>query len=219
MTQGALQTLAVVTGLALAAAAGRAAAPGDARASLNALRAGTDPSTAAVRRQIADGAADLARARAAADSAGLPLDPARLQRLPVAPALDAAPLYVRLWALRPHGRGLDLALDPPDPRFLYTPAQIASGRWCAGARPCSWRIRRPPGPSASSGATGAWGGTCCCRNTSTRTTPPGSCGRKLTCGRGTDTRMRPCATTFSSCTSPTRWPPTRRCPPTSAVGA
>lgn len=128
MTQGALQTLAVVTGLALAAAAGRAAAPDDARAALNALRAGTDPGTAAVLRQIAGGAADLARARTAADSAGLPLDPARLQRRPVAPALDAAPLYVRLWALRPHGRGVDLSLDPPDPRFIYTPAQIASVR-------------------------------------------------------------------------------------------
>lgn len=128
MTRRALQTLLTVMVLAMAAAAARAAAPDDARAALNALRAQSDPGTAAVLRQIANGAADLARARAAADAAGLPLDPARLQRRPVAPALDAAPLYVRLWALRPHGRGLDLALDPPDPRFLYTPVQIASVR-------------------------------------------------------------------------------------------
>jgi len=127
MTRRMLRTLLAVTGLALATSAARAAAP-DARAALNALRAQSDPGTTAVLRQIAGGAADLARARAAVDSAGLPLDPARLQRRPVAPALDAAPLYVRLWALRPHGDILDLALNVPDSRFAYTPKQIASVR-------------------------------------------------------------------------------------------
>ncbi len=126
--------LAILAQAALAAPLSCAPASDDARAALQALRAENGPDAVAARRQTESGPADLARARAAAVATGIPLDPARLQRRPVAPALDAAPLYVRLGRLRRPNRAdsLDLSLDPPNPRYAYTPAQIARVRRSLG---------------------------------------------------------------------------------------
>ena len=120
--------------LACALAAGQAVAQTPAerspREALHALQTATDPQTVAARRQIESGPALLEQARAAAKAAGIPLDPARLQRRLVAPALDAAPLYVRLGALREQQQAhqLDSRLLPPSPRYRYSPKQLGTVR-------------------------------------------------------------------------------------------
>jgi hypothetical protein len=118
------------TALVLAAAAHAAPPKPDFTnlpAYITALNASTDPQAVAIRLEIADGPAALARERAAAQAAGIPLDAAQLQR-PLPPAdQNAAPLFQQLDALRSK-KPLNLPhyAQPLSNRYIYTPAQIAT---------------------------------------------------------------------------------------------
>ena len=63
---------------------------------IRALNRSEDPQAVAIRRQIADGPAALARERAAAQADGIPLGPKQLQRPLPPPDQNAAPLYQQL---------------------------------------------------------------------------------------------------------------------------
>ena len=91
--------------------------------------------SAAVRRQIADGPANLAREEAAARREGIPLTAQELQRPLPPPSENAAPLYVKLTALlREKPLGLPKYAESIDAFHSYTPAQIAAVRRTLAAR-------------------------------------------------------------------------------------
>ncbi len=94
---------------------------------LTALNQSQDPEALRIRQRIADGPADLARERAAADKAGLLTRPDQLQR-PLPPAdQNAAPLYVQLDALRKQKPlHLPMYAQPLNGRYAYTPEQLAA---------------------------------------------------------------------------------------------
>ena len=122
---------------------GQAAAPppdfSNLPAYLRALTASTDPAAKAIRREIADGPAALARERALCAKVGLPTTLAQLNQ-PLPPASkNAAPLYVQWNALR-HAEPLKLprfagSTWPLSLHLAYTPAQEAEVRALFAARP------------------------------------------------------------------------------------
>ena len=96
---------------------------------IRALNASHDPQAIAIRKQIAVGPAALARERAAAQTAGVPLDVQALQR-PMPPAdQNAAPLYAQWDALRRQN-----PMRPPMYAqslrygYAYTPEQLEAVR-------------------------------------------------------------------------------------------
>ena len=91
--------------------------------------------SAAVRQQIADGPANLAREEAAAQREGIPLTAQELQRPLPPPGENAAPLYVKLTKLL-HDKplGLPKYAEGMDAFHSYTPAQIAVVRQTLAAR-------------------------------------------------------------------------------------
>lgn len=121
---------------------GRTAAPppdfGNLPAYLRALKSSPDPAARAIRREIADGPAALARERAACARAGVKTRLVQLNQT-VLPAANAAPLYVEWDTLR-KAKGLQLprfagSTWPMNARFAYTPAQDAEVRGLFEARP------------------------------------------------------------------------------------
>ena len=105
---------------------------------LRALNASPVPAARAIRREIADGPAALARERAACAKLGLPTTLAQLNQT-VPPAENAGPLYVQWDALR-HAKPLPLphfagSTWPMGIGFAYTPAQDAEMRALYAARP------------------------------------------------------------------------------------
>ena len=94
---------------------------------LTALNRSTDPEAKLIRRQIADGPADLARERTAAEKEGILTRPAELQPPPPPADQNAAPLYLQLDALRKQKPlYLPLYAQPLNGRYAYTPEQIAA---------------------------------------------------------------------------------------------
>ncbi len=89
------------------------------------LQTSPSPEAVAARHEIADGTAALARERAAAQNEGISVFPAQLNR-PLPPESEnAAPLYVKLDALR-HAKplGLPRYAQALDARYAYTPEQL-----------------------------------------------------------------------------------------------
>jgi len=83
-----------------------------------------DPEAAVARREIAGGPAALARERAAAQKEGLAVFPAQLNR-PLPPDdQNAAPLYVKVAALRRGRVRLPTYAETLSARYAYTPAQL-----------------------------------------------------------------------------------------------
>lgn len=107
----------------------------DMPAYLTALNQSQDPAALSIRRRIANGPADLARERAAAEQAGLPIHLSQLQQ-PLPPAdRNAAPLYVELEALRKQKPlHLPLYAQPLNGRYAYTPEQLAAVQSVVDAR-------------------------------------------------------------------------------------
>jgi hypothetical protein len=93
---------------------------------VTALNLSHDPVAAKIRQQVADGPAELAREKAAAQADGIDLDPAHLQK-PLPPAdQNAALLYERWYALRKAAKAdLPLYAEPMRYGYAYTPQQIA----------------------------------------------------------------------------------------------
>lgn len=131
------------TTVLLSAGCSHAAAPkpdfADLPAYLTALNASSDPAAKAIRAEIADGPAALARERAACAKLGLPTTPTQINQPPPPASENAAPLYGQWDTLR---KATPLQL----PRFLaaagtlslrydYTPAQLAEARAAFAARP------------------------------------------------------------------------------------
>ena len=122
---------------------GRAAAPppdfGNLPAYLRALNASHDAAAKAIRREIADGPASLARERALCAKVGLPTTLAQLNQ-PLPPASkNAAPLYVQWDTLR-KAKPLHLprfagSTWPMSSHLAYTSAQDAEVRALFAARP------------------------------------------------------------------------------------
>ncbi len=135
----------VFTAAALLLSSGctHAAAPkpdfADLPAYLSALNASTDPAAKAIRAEIADGPAALARERAACAKLGLPTTLAQVNQ-PLPPASEnAAPLYGQWDALR-KAKPLQVprflaAAGALSLRYDYTPAQLAEARAAFAARP------------------------------------------------------------------------------------
>ena len=105
------------------------------------LQTSTDPQAIAIRTQIENGPADLAKAKAAALQAGLVLDPAKLQR-PLPPdGQNAAPLYAKLAdMLHDKPLGLPMYAEPLDASHTYTPEQIAAVQKIYDSRPEVWAL-------------------------------------------------------------------------------
>lgn len=99
------------------------------------VQSSPSPEAQAARRTVADGPADLARERALAQKEGIAVFPAQLNR-PLPPEdRNAAPLYVKLDALR-HAKPLKLPryAQSLTGRYAYTPAQLARVRQEIAAR-------------------------------------------------------------------------------------
>jgi len=121
----------------------RAATPkpdfADLPAYLTALNASSDPAAKAIRAEIADGPAALARERAACAKLGLPTTLTQINQ-PLPPVSEnAAPLYGQWDALR-KTTPLQLprfmtAAGTVSLRYAYTPAQLAEARAALAARP------------------------------------------------------------------------------------
>ena len=129
-------------GLLLPGPPGRAAAPppdfGNLPAYLRALKSSPDPAARAIRREIVDGPAALARERVACARAGVKTRLAQLNQV-VLPAANAAPLYVQWDKLR---KAKPITLPrfagstwPMSARLAYTSAQDAEVRALFAARP------------------------------------------------------------------------------------
>ena len=129
--------------LLLSSGCSHAAAPkpdfADLPAYLTALNASPDPAAKAIRAEIADGPAALARERAACAKLGLPTTLAQLNQPPPPASENAAPLYVQWDALR-KDKPLTLprfttAASTLTLQYAYTPAQLAEVRAALAARP------------------------------------------------------------------------------------
>ena len=132
------------TALLLSSGCVHAAAPrpdfADLPAYLSALNASPDPAAQAIRTEIADGPAALARERAACAKIGLPTTLAQVNQ-PLPPVSEnAAPLYVQWDALR---KAKPLAIPripgkivwPLNARYNYPPGYLAKVRAALAARP------------------------------------------------------------------------------------
>jgi len=105
------------------------------------LKTGTDPKTVALRRKILAGPADLARAKGALKKDGVSLDPAALQRPLPPPALNAAPLYGKLFRLlRDKPLHLPNYAQPLSASQTYTPEQLAAVQKIYDSRPDVWAL-------------------------------------------------------------------------------
>ena len=91
---------------------------------IRALNRSKDPQAIAIRRQIADGPAALARERAACEADGIPLDPKTMQPA-VPPDQDAAPLWEKWNTLRRGHLQLPMYADSLSANYAYTPEQLA----------------------------------------------------------------------------------------------
>lgn len=94
---------------------------------ITALNASTDPQAIAIRQEIANGPADLAKEQAAAQAAGIPLTAAALQQPLPPPGQNAAVLFQKLDAIR-KAKPLNLPdyADALSYGPSYTPAQLAA---------------------------------------------------------------------------------------------
>ena len=115
------------------------------------VQSSPSPEAQAARRTVADGPAALARERALAQKEGIAVFPAQLNR-PLPPEdRNAAPLYVKLDALR-HAKPLKLPryAQSLTGRYAYTPAQLARVRQEIAARQDVFTLlhQRRTGPSA-----------------------------------------------------------------------
>ena len=108
---------------------------------LHYLETSTDPAAVSVRRQIASGPADLARAREAAAKEGIPLDAAALQK-PLPPDdQNAAPLYQKLFQLlKDKPLHLPMYAQPLGTNYTYTPEQLAAVQKIYDSRPDVWDL-------------------------------------------------------------------------------
>jgi len=113
----------------------------DALGYLHELQTSTDPQVVAVRTQIENGPADLAKAREAALKDGFVLDTAKLQR-PLPPdGQNAGPAYAKLMQLlKDKPLGLPMYAQPLTASHTYTPEQIAAVRKIYASRPEVWAL-------------------------------------------------------------------------------
>ena len=123
--------LPLLAGLGLLTAAAQARPPRpdfvNLPAYVRALDQSRDPQAVAIRQEIADGPAALARERAAATATGIPLTPEQSTRPMPPPDQNAAPLYQQLTDLR-RQKPLKLPMyaQPLGYGDAYTPEQIAA---------------------------------------------------------------------------------------------
>ena len=120
--------LSLIAGLALLATTAPAAPPKPDFTNLpgyiRALNRSHDPQAVAIRQQIADGPAALARERAACEADGIPLDP-KTSQPHVPPDQDAAPLWEKWNTLRLGHLQLPMYAEPLTASDSYTPEQLA----------------------------------------------------------------------------------------------
>ena len=106
---------------------------------LHYLQTSTDPQVVAVRKQIENGPADLAQARAAALKEGLLLDASKMQRPLPSPWMNAAPLYTQLTQmLKENPLPLPPYAQSMGASHSYTPEQIAAVRKIYESRQEVW---------------------------------------------------------------------------------
>ena len=136
--------LAAIFCLALAAAAPAQNVPSmkkDPLGHVHYLQISTDPQAVAVRTQIENGPADLAKARETAVKNDLVLDAANLQK-PLPPeGQNATPLYAKLAKmLKDKPLHLPLYAQSLNGMYAYTPEQIAAVRQIYDSRPEVWAL-------------------------------------------------------------------------------